>query len=336
VQLFMNSEGANVSGVVRIGFDICPFLKYNIASGLSTSLFWNVNKFIKYRENGKLLGECIMDLIDTEVQGEAGLLGDLKRKDHFTGKIVKITLAGAIVDIGLGIPGVVHISQLQAEPVNRVEDVVQIGQEVEVWVKRVFPRKDRIELTMVKPLELEWREIEPDMVLKGKVIRLEKYGAFIDIGAERAGLVHISEMSHSYVKGPEEVVKEGDEVEVKVIQVSRKKKQIKLSMKALIEPPAPVEKQAPAGRKQGGKRGAGQGETEVAGSDVHSGSTHETSADATEVEEHIPTAMEIALRKAMERSKEDEPDVKAASGKKDKKVSMDDVLARTLESRPTH
>ena len=100
-----------------------------------------------------------------------------------------------------------------------------------------LPEKDRIELTMIKPLGLEWREIDKDMVLKGKVVRIENFGVFVDIGAERPGLVHISEITHDYIKTPNDVVKEGDEVQVKVLAVNRQKKQIKLSMKALEEPP---------------------------------------------------------------------------------------------------
>src|SRR5512140_1039219 len=99
----------------------------------------------------------------------------LEPKTRLTGKIVKTTLAGALVDIGQEIPGVLHISQLQKDPVNKVEDVVHEGQSVDVWVRRV--KKDRIELTMIEPLGLEWREIQPDRVVKGKVTRLEAYGA---------------------------------------------------------------------------------------------------------------------------------------------------------------
>ncbi len=271
-----------------------------------------------------------MDLVtsDVETQGEVGPLAELKRKEKYVGKIVKITLAGAIIDIGIGIPGVVHISQLQEEPVNRVEDVVHVGQEVDVWVKRVFPKKNRVELTMVRPLELEWREIEPDMVVKGKVVRLEKYGAFIDIGAERPGLVHISEMSHSYVKGPEEVVKEGDEVEVKILQVSRKKKQIKLSMKALIEPPAPTEKPSGAGKRNN------RGRSNDAADD-RSQAVDSNQAGEAEEQEYVPTAIEFAWRKAMERSHDDEKSQRE-KGEKGKKGESDDYLARTLESRPNN
>ncbi|MEY2819775.1 MAG: hypothetical protein RL275_3238, partial [Chloroflexota bacterium] len=95
----------------------------------------------------------------------------LEPKTKLSGKILKTTLAGALVDIGQSLPGVLHISQISETPVNKVEDVLKEGQEVTVWVKRV--RKDRIELTMVEPLAFEWKELKPDMVVKGKVTRLE-------------------------------------------------------------------------------------------------------------------------------------------------------------------
>ena len=155
----------------------------------------------------------------------------LEPKTKLSGKVLKTTLAGALVDVGQNVPGVIHISQLSPDSINKVEDVVKEGQSVEVWVRRV--KKDRIELTMIQPLALEWKEIEPDMVVKGKVVRLETYGAFFDIGAERPGMIHVSELAHGFVKTPGEVVKEGDEVEAKVLEVNRKKKQIKLSIKAL-------------------------------------------------------------------------------------------------------
>src|SRR5512133_208301 len=184
----------------------------------------------------------------------------LEPKTKLSGKVLKTTLAGALVDVGQSIPGVIHISQLSTEPINKVEDIVKEGQTVEVWVRRV--KKDRIELTMIQPLALEWKEIEPEMIVKGKVVRLEPYGAFVDIGAERPGMVHVSELTRGYVKTPSEIVKEGDEVEAKVLDVNRKKKQIKLSMKALapeIEDFIPAKKE----NKKAGKRGPKKNQAEV-------------------------------------------------------------------------
>ncbi|MCX8061658.1 MAG: S1 RNA-binding domain-containing protein [Anaerolineales bacterium] len=210
-------------------------------------------------------------------------LEGIKRKMKFNGVVKKITIAGAIVDVGLAVPGVVHISQLQVGETKRVEDVVQVGQAVEVWVRRVDPKKKRLELTMIKPLDLEWREITKGMVVKGKVTRLEKFGVFVDIGAERPGLVHISEMTHGYIKSPSDLVKEGDEVEAQVLDVNRRKKQIKLSMKALETPPEPPPPQP-------SKAVVPEREVEK-----------ETTSPPPEPESE-PTAMEIALREAMERS----------------------------------
>src|SRR6185369_13601446 len=135
----------------------------------------------------------------------------LELKTKLSGKVLKTTLAGALVDVGQNIPGVIHISQLSKDPVNKVEDVVKEGQTIDVWVRRV--KKDRIELTMIEPLALDWKEIEPDMVVKGKVVRLEPYGSFVDIGAERHGMVHVSEFFFFKQKTAYEIVKEGDEVE---------------------------------------------------------------------------------------------------------------------------
>lgn len=240
-------------------------------------------------------------------------LNEIKRKTRFTGTVVKTTLAGAIVDIGLDTPGVVHISQLQKEPVNRVEDVVHVGQSVDVWVRRVDPNKRRIDLTMIEPLALEWREIEKGMVVKGKVSRLEKFGAFVDIGAERPGLVHISELTHDYIRNPAEVVKEGDEIEVKVLGVNRRKKQIKLSKKALEEKPVKVARSALKEKEK----------------------EKETVEAPGEKEKTTPTAMEAALREAMERARTREGEEETRSKRKNTALNkeLEKILSRTLEHK---
>ena len=160
-------------------------------------------------------------------------LEDLKQKMKLTGTVKKVELFGAFIDVGVGRDGLVHISAMSAKPINRVEDVVKEGDTVTVWVRRVDPQAGRIDLTMIEPLGLDWDEIKSGQVYKGKVVKVERFGAFVDIGAERPGLIHISELAGYRVEEVTEIVKMGQEVEVKVIGVDPRKRQIKLSIKAL-------------------------------------------------------------------------------------------------------
>jgi len=248
---------------------------------------------------------------------------EIQAKQKVAGKVLKTTLQGALVDIGSKLPAFIHISQVVKDnnpntPVNSLEEVLKEGQEVSLWVKRI--RKDRIELTMMEPLALEWRDLKPEMVLKGKVVRLETFGVFVDIGTERPGLVHISELAHNYVRTPGEVVKEGDEVDVKILELNKKKKQIKLSMKALMETPEEPEKEEP---RRPARRGKVQKKVEV----------------EPVVEEVIPdpTAMEIALRQAMERQQKNRKALyeTAMRAKKSKNnlSEQDEIFERTLKNK---
>lgn len=242
----------------------------------------------------------------------------LEPKTKLSGKVLKTTLAGALVDVGRDLPGVIHISQLSRETINKVEDVVQVGQVVDVWVRRV--RKDRIELTMIEPLALEWKEIQPDMIVKGKVVRIESYGAFVDIGAERPGLIHVSELARGYVKTASEVVKEGDEIEAKVLDVDRRKRQIRLSMKALQPEIVAEEKPEREDRKLRGKR---------------KGKKSDETSREMEVEaptEPQLTAMQIAWQEALEKSKR-EKSHRMKIAKAAQAEEREEILNRTLEKR---
>ena len=237
---------------------------------------------------------------------------EIKIKERYTGTVLKTTLQGALVNIGSDKPAFIHISQAVKDgnpkiQINSMEDVLEKGQKVDFWVKRI--RKDRIELTMKEPLGLEWREIKPGMTVEGQVIRLETFGAFVEIGAERPGLIHISELSHSYVRTPSEVIHEGDEVEAQVLEVNRRKKQIKLSLKALQELPEPPKPEKPAKEKK--------------------------QEPEEEPQEPDLTAMEIALRSAMEKSDSSIGETSQKKTRKAKKSSteQEDILSRTLENK---
>ena len=232
----------------------------------------------------------------------------LKKKDQVHGTVFKTSLAGAVVDLGSGQLAVIPISQISQQDVPDINKMLKEGDQVTAWVRRIGEGSKRIELTLIKPLVHEWRELNPEMVVSGKVTKLEKFGAFVDIGAERPGLVHVSEMAHDYVKSPEDLVKVGDEIQVKVIEVDRRKKQIKLSMKALLTVP-----------EKGNTWQRPQEKIEVV---------------EEEPEAPAPTAMEMALKKAMKKGESQDEDVSRPPDKGEKDRSdMEEILTRTLENR---
>jgi ribosomal protein S1 len=271
--------------------------------------------------------------MDSSVEAVEDRTNEIKNKMHFSGKVVKLSLAGAVVDIGVGKPAVLHISQLlapTAEPIKRVEDVLQVGQVVDVWVKKV--KDERTELTMIKPLDLDWRDLKKGMSVKGTVVRLEKFGAFVEIGAERPGLVHISELSHGYVRTVGEIVKEGDEIEAQVLDVNRRKKQIKLSLKALQPEPVkeePVKLIENAQKEKAGRRRPQRGEE---GSEEYA----PVAAAPEPLPEPDPTAMELAMRAAMEKARGRKGQHSQADKNRrnrDFDREQEEILSRTLEHK---
>jgi small subunit ribosomal protein S1 len=236
-------------------------------------------------------------------------LSDLKPKMKLTGTVSRLELYGAFIDIGLSTNALIHISQLGTEHVNRVADVLNVGDEVTVWVDKVNPERDQVMVTMIEPLAVEWSELKKGQVHTGTVSRLENFGAFIDVGAEREGLVHISELSHDFVKHPSEVVSVGDEVQVQVLGFSKRKRRIDLSIKALAEKPEPEAAVAPAS----------------------------AAVDYEEDDDdELPTAMELALRQALGESMPPSSRRKKSGKKRRRKrdkmrEQQEDILDRTLQ-----
>ena len=154
---------------------------------------------------------------------------DLQPKMRLQGSITRTELYGAFVDIGLERDGLIHISRLAERRIKKVTDQVNVGDKVTVWVQSVDPEKGRIALTMVEPAEVEWDELAEGQIRTGKVVRIERYGVFVDLGAERPGLLHVREMGQ-YVRNPAEVMHLNEEVEVKILRIDRRKRQIDLTM----------------------------------------------------------------------------------------------------------
>ncbi|MFD1777310.1 30S ribosomal protein S1 [Fredinandcohnia salidurans] len=154
------------------------------------------------------------------------------------GTVQRLTDFGAFVDIG-GIDGLVHISQLSHEHVSKPSDVVSEGQVIKVKVLSVDRDNERISLSVKETLPGPWESITEKLsigdVVEGTVRRLVSFGAFVEVLPGVEGLVHISQISSKHIGTPHEVLKEGQEVKVKVLELNQSEKRISLSMKELEE-----------------------------------------------------------------------------------------------------
>lgn len=177
---------------------------------------------------------------------KSDVLNTINPGDVLDGTVQRIASFGAFVDLG-GVDGLVHISQLSHEHVDKVEDVVKEGQAVKVKVLSVDRDNERISLSIKDTLPGPWEGIEEKApkgsVLTGEVKRLVSYGAFVEVFPGVEGLVHISQIAHKHIGTPHEVLKEGQTVEVKVLDVNKEEKRLSISIKDLLEKEneAPVE-----------------------------------------------------------------------------------------------
>ena len=154
---------------------------------------------------------------------------------RYTGTVKSLTSYGAFVDIG-GVDGMVHISELSWNHVNHPSEVVKVGDEVEVEVLDVDLQRERISLGLKQTTEDPWVKLVESYpvgtIVDGKVTKIVPFGAFIELGQSIEGLVHISEMAMRHIDTPAQVVKAGDEVKVKVMEINPERRRISLSMKA--------------------------------------------------------------------------------------------------------
>ena len=229
-------------------------------------------------------------------------INDLKPKMKVSGKVSRLELYGAFIDLGFGVNAILHISKIGSK-VNRISDAFKVGDEVSVWIEEADPEKGQVTVTMLEPLAVEWSDLAEGQIYTGKVTRLEKFGAFVDIGAEKEGLIHVSELNHDFVRHPSEVLQVDDEVEVKVLGFSKRKRRIDLSRKALLDTP----------------------ETEATIQEIEE-------VDFEDEEDEMPTAMEIAMRQAQGKSSGGRKGKAEQKRQKREKIRavQDDLLSRTL------
>ena len=168
----------------------------------------------------------------------AEILEKLSKGMRLKGTVSSIVDFGAFVDLG-GIDGLIHISELSWSHVNHPSEVVKVGEEVEVEVLDVDLQRERISLGLKQTTEDPWTKLVETYpvgtIVDGKVTKIVPFGAFIELGANVEGLVHISEMAMRHIDSPTQVVKVGDVVKVKVMDVNVERRRISLSMKAAAD-----------------------------------------------------------------------------------------------------
>ena len=176
---------------------------------------------------------------ENELKKEEALSG-IEEGDILAGTVQRIASFGAFVDIG-GVDGLVHISQISHGHIESVSDVLKEGDEIQVKVLSVDRDAERVSLSIKDTLPGPWEKIEEKAevgsVLDGTVKRLVAYGAFVEILPGVEGLVHISRIAHEHIGTPQDVLKEGQTVQVKVLDVNPQEKRISLSIKDLLEKP---------------------------------------------------------------------------------------------------
>ncbi len=177
-------------------------------------------------------------------------LAELKVGDSIEGTISSLSNFGAFVDIGVGKDGLVHVSELAEGRVERAEDVVKVGDSYTFKVLEVDPEGNRISLSLRRAQRAQrMQQLEPGTVMDGTISGIAPFGAFVDVGVGRDGLIHISELSADRVNSVEEAVKVGDKVQVRVIEVDPNSKRISLTMR--VDEPLPKERERPAQRTPG-------------------------------------------------------------------------------------
>ncbi|KRK34249.1 30S ribosomal protein S1 [Loigolactobacillus bifermentans] len=168
------------------------------------------------------------------------ILATLKAGDVVEGTVARLTNFGAFVDLG-GIDGLVHVSEISYDRVDKPSDVLKVGETVKVAVLSVDTDKERISLSIKATLPEPWTDIEDKApvgsVLEGTVKRLTTFGAFVEVFPGVEGLVHISQISHEHIATPNDVLSEGETVKVKVLDVKPDAHRLALSIKALAPKP---------------------------------------------------------------------------------------------------
>jgi small subunit ribosomal protein S1 len=204
----------------------------NLDEFMGQKLECKVIELNRSRNNVVLSRRAVLEEERKEVREQ--ILGKLEPGEVVEGKISNIVDFGAFVDLE-GIDGLIHISELSWSHVNHPSEVVAIGDTVRVKVLDIDRDRQRISLGLKQTQEDPWQKVlnehkEGDVV-EGKVTKIVAFGAFVQILPGVEGLVHISELAQHHVESPAEVVRPGDELKVKILEVDDSRRRLSLSVK---------------------------------------------------------------------------------------------------------
>jgi small subunit ribosomal protein S1 len=174
-----------------------------------------------------------------KLAAESSFYQNITEGQRQTGKVTRITDFGAFVDLGSGIEGLIHISELSWYRVKSVKDVLKEGDQVEVLITKIDQANKKISLSLKQVQNHPWDEkiknFEEGKVYQGVVVKLESFGAFIRLTDGIEGLAHVSQISEKRISKPDEVLTVGAEVQAKIIKIDYENRKVALSLKQVTE-----------------------------------------------------------------------------------------------------
>lgn len=215
-------------------------------------------KVVKINEDLKNVVVSHKALIEEEVEKQKmEIISKLEKGQILEGTVKNITSYGVFVDLG-GIDGLIHITDLAWGRINHPEDVVKMDQKIQVVILDFDDEKKRIQLGYKQLQPHPWEKLDPNLKVgdkvKGKIVAVVDYGAFLEIAHGIEGLIHVSEMSwNQHLRSAQDFVKVGDEVEAVVLSLDREEKKISFGMKQLTPDPwANIMEKYPVGSRHKG------------------------------------------------------------------------------------
>jgi small subunit ribosomal protein S1 len=195
---------------------------------------------INYTNDNVVVSHKVLIEKDLEQQ-KAVILTNLEKGQVLEGVIKNMTNFGVFIDLG-GVDGLLHITDISWGRINHPEEVLKLDQVVKVVVLDFDEDKKRISLGMKQLTPHPWESLSPEIVVgskvKGKIVNVADYGAFLELQPGVEGLIHVSEMSWSqHLRNPQDFIKVGDELEAVVLTIDREERKMSLGIKQLTEDP---------------------------------------------------------------------------------------------------